>query len=759
MHLFDLLKALGCAVAASAVGGGVSGDRGPATAGVLPRIGVKNCAFVDTATGRAFHPIGFNSIRLQQHPEVPTAKWHSPFGVGHYSYEEAEGMFEASSRHGFNTTRVFLSHFNFAPVDDSKSLNPEVMDNLIDFLRLAAEYKTYVILTTCYQLPSAYYSSLGANDNNAQGWNGHYLNDRTIKNKVAYLGQLTQEIKDRAPELLSTVLAYDLDNEVQFTMKHEPFKSGGEFAFLGEPYDLDTSSEIQKLMDVSMTNWIDLCSDAVKAVDPHAMVSASVFSFHNIGRTSGPGWAREQKSQHALRDMRIPARPVAIATSKADYIDLHTYIGHGTNTASALDYSAKLYFHSIEYNDLVEVCTRNGKPLFAGEFGVVKASTKIPEEAGELIVQQVDLLAGYGLAGYLVWTFDGHAANADWQNENWWPGTAEDNTILRMMSENIPKTPWRDLHSVEKLASYDYFYDARFVEPEDESLEELTVNLGAPMPVRIDGKVIFPSEAYKQTRFQVNVAASGRELGSFGKGLYSTWCNEVSQLRMKVSDVSFGPDSVIVGGHHHREDAPEKVKLSGEWHQDYWTTPGKGQSATWATSRLRKGNYDVYVYVGDDPNKDHAAKAVYKLESGNKQHWFSVNQRAMTNRWVHAGRFPLAGRAKVFLFCAEKTGNYIADSVAFKPAVEVSSGGREYCVRAFFPIEANKRPFKMTINGRDIGAVDVAQLTKLDRHTAVLEQVVSASGDVLIAFPGESKPSVSCVQVEKPERQSETPRP
>ena len=265
MHLFDLLKALGCAVAASAVGGGVSGDRGPATAGVLPRIGVKNCAFVDTATGRAFHPIGFNYIRLQQHPEVPTAKWHSPFGVGHYSYEEAEGMFEASSRHGFNTTRVFLSHFNFAPVDDSKSLNPEVMDNLIDFLRLAAEYKTYVILTTCYQLPSAYYSSLGANDNNAQGWNGHYLNDRTIKNKVAYLGQLTQEIKDRAPELLSTVLAYDLDNEVQFTMKHEPFKSGGEFAFLGEPYDLDTSSEIQKLMDVSMTNWIDLCSDAVKA--------------------------------------------------------------------------------------------------------------------------------------------------------------------------------------------------------------------------------------------------------------------------------------------------------------------------------------------------------------------------------------------------------------------------------------------------------------------------------------------------------------
>ena len=158
-------------------------------------------------------------------------------------------------------------------------------------------------------------------------------------------------------------------------------------------------------------------------------------------------------------------------------------------------------------------------------------------------------------------------------------------------------------------------------------------------------------------------------------------------------------------------------------------------------------------------NKDHAAKAVYKLESGNKQHWFSVNQRAMTNRWVHAGRFPLAGRAKVFLFCAEKTGNSIADSVAFKPAVEVSSGGREYCVRAFFPIEANKRPFKMTINGRDIGAVDVAQLTKLDRHTAVLEQVVSASGDVLIAFPGESKPSVSCVQVEKPERQSETPRP
>ncbi len=747
MHRNDLLKALGYAAAAAAVGGCVSSRR--VTPGALPRISVKDCEFVNTATGKAFHPIGFNYIRLQQHPRVPTAKWHSPFGVGHYSHEEAKKMFETSSRHGFNTTRVFLSHFNFVPVDDGRNLNPEVMDNLVDFLALAAEYRTYVVLTTCYQLPSTYYESLGKQDNNAQGWNGHYLNDRTIKNKVAYLGQLAQEIKDRDPRLLSTVLAFDLDNEVQFTMTHEPFKSGGQFKFLGETYDLDQSSEIQKLMDVSMTNWIDLCSDAVKAVDLQAMVSASVFSFYNIGRTSGPGHAREQKSERALRDMRIPARPVAIAKSKADYIDLHTYIGHGTNTAAELDYSARLYFHSIEYNDLVDVCTKNGKPLLAGEFGVVKASTKVPEEAGRLIVQQVNLLAEHGFAGYLLWTFDGHASGAPWQKENWWPGTAQDDTILKMMSANLPATPWTDLESVEELASYDYFCDAQFVEPEGESLEDLTVNLGAPMPARVDGNVIFPPETHKKARFRVEVAAGSRELGSLGEGLYSTWCNEVAGIKVRVGDVSLGPNSVIVGGYHHQETAPEKVKLSGEWNQDYWTTPGKGKSAVWKTSRLGKSEYDVYVYVGDDPNKDHATKAVYKLEYGKKQHWFAVDQRTQTNRWVHVGRFPFAGRATVALFCTEKTGNYIADSVAFRPATEAPVGDRKYRVRVFFPAEANKRPFNMTVNGKDLGAVDLAKLTNIDGHTAVVEEVVPTSDEVAIEFPGGAKPSVSAVQFQK----------
>ncbi len=754
MTLSPLVKALGCAAAALVVAACVpmDSDTLPAAAAEtragLPRVGVKDCEFIDTETEKVFHPIGFNYIRLQQHPEVPTADWHSPFGVGDYSHEEAGRMFRLSRQYGFNVTRVFLSHYNFAPVDDGKSLNPGVMTNLIDFLELARRHETYVILTTCYNLPSAYYDSLGEEDDRSQDWNGHYFNDRIIKSKVAYVGQLVQEIKDRAPELLSTVLAYDLDNEVQFTMKYEPFKSGGRFEFLGETYDLDRSAEIQRLMDVSITHWINLCSDAVKAVDPDAMVSASVFDFKGIGRLSGPGRAREQRSKQALADARIPARPLAIAKSKADYVDVHTYIYMGP-TGADLDYEARLLLHSVEYNRLVEACRETGKPLLAGEFGVLRRAIKTPEPAGERIVEQVNLLAERGFAGYLLWTFDGHWSNGDWEKEHWWPGTAQDNTILKTVSANIAGTPWRHLRDVKPILSFDNFSDARFQDPPDKELTSLTINVGGPMPIEMDGKVIFRAEDYKYSMFEVDVAASGKGMGNFGKGLYSTWRSDVSRVRIRVSPVSFGPDSVIVGGHHHMKDAPEKVKLIGEWHGDYWTTPGKGKRAVWQTDRLGDGDYDVYVYVGDDPNRDHATRATCKLEYSGKQHWFSVNQRTMANKWVRVGRFPLDKKATITMFAEQETGNYVADSVAFKPAGEETEADEDYRVKVFFPNEANKSAFGMTINGKDLGVIEVSKLEKVDQHTAFIEEAVSTSGELVIESTGGIRPSVSSVQVEK----------
>jgi hypothetical protein len=714
----------------------------------LPRIGVKDCGFIDTETRQVFHPIGFNYIRLQQHPEVPTADWHSPFGVGDYSHEDAERMFTLSRQYGFNVTRVFLSHYNLAPLDDGKNLNPGVMTNLVDFLELAREHETYVILTTCYHLPSEYYDSLGEDEDTAQDWNGHYLNDRIIMSKVAYVGQLVREIKDRAPELLSTVLAYDLDNEVQFTMKYEPFKGGGRFEFLGETYDLDKSSEIQRLMDVSITHWINLCSDAVKVADPEAMVSASVFDFKGIGRMSGPGRAREQKSKQALADARIPARPLVIAKSKADYVDIHTYIYMGP-TGADLDCEARLLLHSVEYNRLVEACRENGKPLLAGEFGVLRRAIKAPELAGERIVEQVNLLAGHGFAGYLLWTFDGHWSNGDWEKEHWWPGTAKDNTILKIISASISGTPWRHLRDIKPILQFDNFSDARFEDPQDKELTNLTINVGGPMPITMDGIVIFRAEDYKVSMFEVDVAASGKGMGNFGKGLYSTWNSDVSCIRIRVSPVSFGPDSVIVGGHHHMKDAPDRVKLIGEWHDDYWTTPGKGKRAIWQTGRLSEGEYDVYVHVGDDPNKDHATKATCKLEYGGKQHWFSVNQRTMANRWVRVDRFPLDKKARIIMFAEKDTGNYVADSIAFKPAGEETAADEDYRVKVFFPVEANRNPFGMTINGKDLGVIEAVDLKRIDQHTAFIESIVSTSSELVIESTGETKPSVSCVKVEK----------
>jgi len=113
------------------------------------------------------------------------------------------------------------------------------------------------------------------------------------------------------------------------------------------------------------------------------------------------------------------------------------------------------------------------------------------------------------------------------------------------------------------------------------------------------------------------------------------------------------------------------------------------------------------------------------------------------------GRFPLNKNARLIMFAEQETGNYVADSVAFKPAGEETAGDGDYRVKVFFPIEANKSAFGLTIDGEDFGVIEAKRLEKVDQHTAFIEKVVSTSGELVIEFPGESEPSVSCVRVEK----------
>jgi hypothetical protein len=95
-------------------------------------------------------------------------------------------------------------------------------------------------------------------------------------------------------------------------------------------------------------------------VFPGILINVNVFTFAAVGRT-GPG---DFHSAQAGWRNRVPFRPLAIARSKADMIDVHFYLA-----------TLERYRHdlaSIEFEELQEAAAAAGKPLIVGEFGMFK---------------------------------------------------------------------------------------------------------------------------------------------------------------------------------------------------------------------------------------------------------------------------------------------------------------------------------------------------------------------------------------------------
>jgi len=345
------------------------------------RIGVRvvNDAgeFYDRLTGETFIPRGYNYARVAPMSAVDPNLWHATLNPGFYEPERAEAALQAMQAEGYNVVRVFVDccRKGCNAGDPRGGVSSAYLANVVDFLNKAKAHQIYVILVldltpaeggyddmwqhccTTYDGENLRYLTIG----------GHSGERRFNRDFIKAL------IQSRAP--LDAIFAYDLTNEVHFSMDQPPLSltEGKVTTANRKTYDLSLgSAEKQRLMDENLVYWIDQQRANILAVDPTALVTVS-FPAINVGRTT------------------VDPSP-AIYQSSADFVDLHAYLGWGLSLA--------------KYMQRFGLSQPSAKPVILGEFGSARQAFLNAEDAAQaLMAMQIESCA-YGIDGWLMWTWD-----------------------------------------------------------------------------------------------------------------------------------------------------------------------------------------------------------------------------------------------------------------------------------------------------------------------------------------------------------------
>ncbi|MBC7326568.1 hypothetical protein H5T87_00435 [bacterium] len=125
---------------------------------------------------------------------------------------------------------------------------------------------------------------------------------------------------------------------------------------------------------------------------------------------------------------------------------------------------------------------------------------------------------------------------------------------------------------------------------------------------------------------------------------------------------------------------PEPLfKKIGEWYLakaggDYggsslWAPKGDGNAkAIWSPKIEKKGYYNVYVWFGEDPNKDHASNAEFEIYHAKGKTIKIVDLTKNFSCWHLLGRFYFEPNAPAKIVLSNKAnGNVVADAVKLVP--------------------------------------------------------------------------------------------
>ena len=378
--------------------------------------------FYDRNTGQAWIARGNNFIRLASQIDYGgnSTAYHSTFNTGLYDAADVEGALAAMQSRGYNSVRVFLNGCCIGSIGDpAGGLSATYMANVADFLSRAQKHGIYVIFTQDWLPSTGGYDitcpTPPASAPQIEDVNAFNLCDGGIAAAQRFHRDFVQSlIRQQAP--VGVILGYELRNEYYYNSASGPLSatSGLVTTANGSTYDMSDATSRQKMMDDGLVYLTNQLRAAIVAVDPTALVTVGFFA------PQGP-------VPYRIGDTRLISVYPAMATSTADFIDIHYYVFLGDPTLDQLMQN----YGFVGY--------QQKQPVIMAEYGAFKnAAPTISDGAMALKNGQI-AGCGYGLKGWLLWTWDTPQAGTDVWNAT--DGDGSINNALAPSSRPDPCSP------------------------------------------------------------------------------------------------------------------------------------------------------------------------------------------------------------------------------------------------------------------------------------------------------------------------------
>jgi len=369
------------------------------------RIGIRTVdgrgEFFDRATGARFVPRGGNYLRAGRSADGAIVDRI----FADYNGGQVESDLREMKRLGYTAVRVALENCREDCIGDpAGGLRSEYLANLADFLRRAKGAGLPVLIQT-NDLPEegGYVPRVEATCCTPfDGYlNSQYFSPIGLGVYSEYLTTALQGLR-AAGAPLDAILAYEVRGELFVTTNTAPLslRTGSVTTANGLTYDLADPAARDRLVREGIVYWVDQMADAVRAVDPGALVAVGEFTPNapNVWRGDDP---------------RAPPTIDTFLATTADFLDVHVYPGY------------------IPIGGLMEnagVTGREEIPIIIGEYGAFKFAYPDPTS---------------GAAGLMHWQADSCAAGIDgWFHWNWsgtgdaevWTGTESKDAINTVLS-------------------------------------------------------------------------------------------------------------------------------------------------------------------------------------------------------------------------------------------------------------------------------------------------------------------------------------
>ena len=376
----------------------------------------------DRSTGQPWIARGNNFIRLASQTDYGgnSTVYHSTFNTGLYDAADAESALGAMQARGYNSVRVFLNGCCVGSIGDpGGGLSATYMANVADFLLRAQKHGVYVIFTQDWLPSTGGYDvtcpTPPASEPQIQDVNAFNLCAGGIDAAQRFHRDFVQSlIRQQAP--IGVILGYELRNEYFYNSGYGPLSatSGLVTTANGSTYDMSDATSRQKMMDDGLVYLTNQLRAAVVAVDPTALVTVGFF------------WPQTPNPTR-IGDTRVISVYPAMATSTADFIDIHGYV----------------ILNDLTLDQLVQnygfVGYQQKQPIIMAEYGAFKNAVPAISDAATALENWQIGGCGYGLKGWLLWTWDTPQAATDIWNAT--DGDGSINNALAPASRPDPCSP------------------------------------------------------------------------------------------------------------------------------------------------------------------------------------------------------------------------------------------------------------------------------------------------------------------------------